>query len=116
MQPLLKTMYPSMRMHEVCKLCRGTPQKVLQRFRCQLCRRCDQDYKDANLEREVHEWAYLRETWEKVRAFKQITTGIQKLDFVLESMFGKPHDRDWRNYSKVKKPVNTSPFVVLRLV
>lgn len=111
----IAALYPGMRLAEVCRLCRGNPVKNAARYRCQLCKRNAKDYKDANLEREVIEMEYLHQTWLKCRAFKQITTGIRKLDFALQSLFGVPHTQNWRNY-KMVKPKNDSPFVILRTV
>ncbi len=45
-----------------------------------------------------------------------ITTGIAKLDFLLQMLFGIPHREDWRNYAKAKMKVEMSRFVILRTV
>lgn len=98
MLSVLARHYPSYRMDEVCRHCRGNAQQSIAKHRCGVCKKTHQDYKDANLEAEVAEWNYLHQTWLKVQRFKQMTTGIVSLDNVLERIFGKPHDRNWRNY------------------
>lgn len=112
---MFRALYPSLRMGEVCRLCRGNAYVVIGRYRCQLCKKSNDDYKAADLEREVTEFKWLHDTWLTVKKYNQITTGIKKLDNVLELLFGKPHDRYWRDYKR--QPVkNDSPFVVLRTV
>ena len=100
MLSVLARHYPSYRMDEVCRHCRGNPKRSIDKYRCGVCGKTHQDYKDANLEHEVEEWNYLHQTWLKVKRFRQMTTGIASLDNVLERIFGKPHDGDWRNYKK----------------
>ncbi len=95
---LLKA-YPTMRMHQICKLCRGDAARVLDKQRCGLCRKTHKDYKDANLEREIEEFKFLRETWLRCKKFTQNTTGTSKLDLVIHLLFGKPHDGIWRDYT-----------------
>ena len=115
MQSLLALYYPGSKMHLICKACRGNSEYFLDRFRCPLCKKNLSDYKKAGLQTEAEEMRYLYQTWQKVKHYKQVTTGIKKLDALLELLFGKPHDRDWRNYAK--KPVReTSPYVILRTV
>lgn len=73
------------------------------------------DYYKAGLEPEVKEYKYLHTTWLKCRGFKMVTTGVRKLDSIIELLFGKPHNENWRNYAKV--PVREpSPYVILRTV
>lgn len=113
MPSILAMYYPGMKMSQICKSCRGSSEATLGRFRCPLCKKNRSDYKKAGLEREVIEFAYLHTTWLKLRKFQQPTTGIKKLDSLLELLFGKPHDRYWRDYAKY--PVrDASPFVILR--
>lgn len=102
MLSVLARHYPSFRMDEVCRHCRGNAKKNLQVLRCGVCKMTHQDYKDRNLEAEIEEWNYLHQTWLKCRLYKTVTTGVSTLDNVLERLFGKPHDRDWRNYEKEK--------------
>jgi hypothetical protein len=111
----IATLYPSMRLAEVCRLCKGNPIKNCDRYRFQNCKKNAKDYKDANLETEVAEMDYLHQTWLKVRAFKQITTGIRKLDFAIQSLFGVPHTENWRNY-KLATKLQESKFINLRMV
>lgn len=115
MQSLLAQYYPGSKMHLICKACRGNSEYYLDRYRCPLCKKNLLDYKKAGLEAEAVEMRYLYTTWLKVKGFNQPTTGIKKLDALLEGLFGKPHNRDWRNYAKF--PVReSSPHVVLRTV
>jgi len=64
--------------------------------------------------REIVEMQYLRETWEKCRIFKQLSTGIKRLDAIITILFGNPHNSGWRDYSKAVG-VNMDDFIVLRL-
>lgn len=115
MPSILATYYRGLRMSEVCKTCRGSSEATLFRYRCPLCKKNRADYYKAGLEREVAEFRYLHDTWLKVKKFSQPTTGIKKLDSLIELLFGKPHDRYWRDYAKY--PVrDASPYVVLRTV
>lgn len=112
---LLAQYYPGSKMHLVCRACRGNSEYYLNRFRCPLCKKNLLDYKKAGLEHEAKEFRYLHDTWLKVKGFNMPTTGIKKLDSLLENLFGKPHANDWRNYAKF--PVReTSKFVILRTV
>ncbi len=113
---ILQQYYPAYRMHEICRLCRGNADKTLGYFRCKACKQSKKDYETKGLQYEREEFEYLHLTWLKCKGYKQITTGIAKLDFLLEMLFGKPHDRDWRNYSKTKVRVEMSKFVILRTV
>lgn len=99
MVSLLQQAYPSMRMHLICRLCRGNAKAVLDTNKCGLCRKTNKDYRDANLGHEVEEWKYLRMTWIKCQTYNQNTTGIAKLDLVITTLFGPPHSGMWRNYS-----------------
>jgi transposase-like protein len=102
-------------MHLMCKACKGNSERFLDKFRCPLCKKNRLDYKKAGLEYESDEMGYLYTTWLKVRGFNMATTGIKKLDALLEGLWGKPHTNDWRNYAKF--PVReTSPHVILRTV
>lgn len=116
MQSPLARAYGSMRMDAVCRHCCGNSDRWLQKYRCPLCKKTKQDYKDANLEGEVNEMTFLRETWLKCRQYVQVTTGIKRLDCVLTILWGKPHDRNWRDYSKTNRKVVMDDFIVLRLV
>ena len=116
MQSPLSRAYGSMRMDAVCRHCCGNPDRWLQKFRCPLCKKSKQDYKDANLEAEVNEMTFLRETWLKCKTYVQVTTGIKRLDCILTILWGKPHDRHWRDYSKTNRKVVMDDFIVLRLV
>jgi hypothetical protein len=110
MKSLLKQCYSSMRMDEICRVCCGKPVT----YRCALCRKTRKDYKEADLLREVEEFEYLKETWNKCRIFKQLSTGIKRLDLVITHLFGAPHNCNWRNYDMAKN-VNMDDFVVLRI-
>jgi hypothetical protein len=68
------------------------------------------------LEGEAAEMQYLRMTWQKCKQFKQITTGIARLDLILTILWGPPHKDNWRDYSKTQRKVNLEPCIVLRLV
>lgn len=115
MLSLLAQYYPGSKMHLVCKACKGNSEFFMDRSRCPLCKKNLLDYKKAGLEAEVVEMRYLYTTWQKVKGFKMATTGIKKLDALLENLFGKPHNNHWRNYAKY--PVReTSPYVILRTV
>jgi hypothetical protein len=94
----------------------GNADKWLQRFRCPLCKKSKQDYKDANLEQEVNEMEFLRETWLKCKNFKQITTGVARLDLVITILWGAPHTNNWRNYKATRQQVVHDSNIVLRLV
>lgn len=99
MVSVLQKAYPSLRLHLICKLCRGDSARVLGRHRCGLCKKTRKDYCDANLEREVAEVTFLREVWLKAKKFQQNTTGTSKLDLVITLLFGAPHSGRWRDYS-----------------
>lgn len=116
MQSLLSRAYGSMRMDEMCKHCLGNADKFLQRFRCPLCKKSVKDYKEAGLEGEAAEMQYLKATWQKCKVYKQVTTGIARLDLVLTVLWGPPHKDGWRDYKKTKREVVHSPYIVLRLV
>lgn len=116
MKSILQQYYPGFRMHEICRLCRGNADKMLGKFRCGACKKSKKDYEAAGLEGERSEFEYLHLTWLKVKNFKMVTTGIAKLDFLLQLLFGVPHKEDWRNYSKTKVKVEMSRFVILRTV
>jgi hypothetical protein len=96
---VLQKAYPSLRLHLICKLCRGDSARVLDRHRCGLCKKRKQDYCDANLEREVAEMSFLRDVWIKARDYHQNTTGTSKLDLVITMLWGPPHSGRWRDYS-----------------
>ncbi len=113
---ILQQYYPAYRMHLICRLCRGNADKSLGYFRCKACKMSKKDYEEQDLTTERAEFEYLKATWEKVKAFKQITTGIAKLDFLLQILFGVPHTENWRNYKLTKVKVEMSPFVILRTV
>lgn len=110
----IAALYPSMRLAEICRLCRGNPTKVCDRYRCVLCKRTSKEYKEAGLEREVEEFNYLKQTWLKVKMYKQITTGIRKLDLAIQLLFGIPHTDGWRDYKRVK--AKEDKFICLRMV
>lgn len=112
---MLSTAYPLMQMDRICRLCRGNATKNRGQYRCGLCKMALADYKKAGMEAEVAEWDYLHTTWLKARSFQQVTTGIAKLDFIIEKLFGKPHKNNWRNY-KLVRPKLESKFVVMRMV
>lgn len=99
MVPTLLKAYPSLRLHLICKLCRGDAARVLGKNKCGLCKKTKKDYQDANLEREVEEFKFLRETWLKAQQFQQNTTGTSKLDLVITLLWGPPHSGRWRDYS-----------------
>lgn len=111
MKSVLQMAYPSMRMNLVCKLCRGTTST-----KCPACRMARREYIKMGMEAELSEMEYLRDTWEKCRKYKQVSTGIKKLDLVLTLLWGNPHNDNWRVYSKAKFTVNMENFIVLRLV
>lgn len=112
MKSVLETFYPGSKMHLVCKTCKGSSGETMGRFRCPLCKKNFADYKKAGLEYEAREMLYLWATYEKVKRFNQATTGIKKLDCVLELLFGHPRTKDWR-----KRPVkHDSPYIILRTV
>ena len=116
MNSLLSQAYGSMRLNEMCRLCIGNSRRWLDKHRCPLCRKTHQDYKDANLEREIEEMTFLRQTWIKCREFVQVTTGVKRLDLVITVLWGPPHNRNWRDYSKAHKPVVMDDHIILRLV
>lgn len=116
MKSILQQYYPCYRMGEICRLCRGNADKALGKFRCGACKQSKKDYETRGLQAEREEFEYLYATWLKVKGYKQITTGIAKLDFLLEMLFGKPHTSDWRSYAKTKVKVEMSKFVILRTV
>lgn len=114
MQSILARSYPSMNMDRVCKICRGNCERTMDRFRCPLCKMRGQDYKDAGLSDEVDLFRDLFLLWLEVKRRNKPTTGYKKLDNLLEVVFGKPHNNEWRNYARF--PTNESPYVVLRTV
>lgn len=116
MVSILQQYYPAYRMQLICRVCHGNADKKLQRFRCKACKMSKKDYEEQGLQHEREEFEYLHATWLKVQAFKQITTGIAKLDFLLQMLFGIPHTSDWRNYAKTNVKVEMSKFVILRTV
>lgn len=118
MSSVLLKAYPSLRLHLICKLCRGDANRVLGKNKCGLCRKTKKDYCDANLEREVTEMAFLRDTWLKARQFLQNTTGTSKLDLVITLLFGAPHNGRWRDYSTAPDAArfNLASGVVVRSV
>ena len=77
----------------ICKVCLGKPNPY-----CKVCRRNRKFYEQYSAE--VDEMNYLYTTWQKCKIFKQVTTGVRKLDASITLLFGKPHNVDWRNYSK----------------
>lgn len=115
MKTILQQYYPAYRMGEICRLCRGNADKALGKYRCGACKQSKKDYENRGLVIEREEYEYLHATWLKVRAYKQITTGIAKLDFLIEMLFGKPHNENWRNYAKTSVKVEMSKFVILRV-
>lgn len=115
MQSVLATFYPGSKMHLICKTCKGSSGQTMERFRCPLCKKNFADYKKAGLEHEAREMLYLWATYCKIKAYNQATTGIKKLDCLLELLFGHPKTTNWRDYKK--RPIKeTSPYVVLRTV
>lgn len=118
MVPVLLRAYPSLRLHLICKLCRGDAARVLGKNKCGLCRKTKKDYCDANLEREVEELKFLRATWLKAKTFQQNTTGISKLDLVITVLWGPPHSGRWRDYSTAPEAArfNLASGVVVRSV
>lgn len=115
MTTILAQYYPAFRMSEICRTCRGNSDKALGFFRCKVCKLSKKDYEKHDLVREREEFEYLHQTWLKVKGYKQITTGITKLDFLLTMLFGVPHTEGWRDYSRLK-PKGTTKFVLLRTV
>lgn len=115
MPTILGQYYRGFRMDEVCRCCRGNAHVVLNKFRCSLCKKSHKDYVDAGLEAEVEEFKYLHLTWIKCKAYKQVTTGIKKLDLVLVLVFGQPNP-DFRQYHKTKQKIHDSPYIILRTV
>lgn len=108
-----------MRMHLICRVCRGKPSRVLDKFRCGACKQNDAYY-TKELPNELVEYDWLYSTWLKCKKYSQISTGIQKLDFVLTMTFGAPHGKGWRDYKQLT-PGQKAAFcsdmnIVLRLV
>lgn len=98
---MLNQAYPLLKMDIICKVCLGKPNPY-----CKVCRRNRKFYQDYAVE--VQEMNYLYTTWCKCKLFKQVTTGIRKLDALITLLFGKPHDENWRDYSKVQPRINTT--------
>lgn len=108
-----------MQMYRMCRICRGRPSQVLDKYRCGACKQTSAFY-TKELPNEVEEYDWLYSTWLKIKKYSQISTGIKKLDFVLTVIFGVPHQKGWRDYSKLT-PKQKACFyedmnIVLRLV
>lgn len=98
---ILAAAYPSLQMGLMCKACRGKPTQVLGKYRCTLCKQTSAYY-NKELSREVAEFDWLYSIWLNLKKYSMISTGIKKLDFVIHFTFGPPHNRDWRDYSKLR--------------
>ena len=84
----------------------------MDRFRCPLCKKNYADYKAAGLAREADEMLALWHKYQSVKSLNLATTGVKKLDCLLEVLFGHPRTTNWRQV-----PVkHTSPFIVMRTV
>lgn len=115
MPTILAQYYRGFRMDSICRICRGNADRSKQKFRCTVCKKSKKDYEREGLEAEVEELHYLWLTWRKCQAYNQITTGIRKLDLVLELTFGKPNP-NFRQYHKTRQKIHDSPWIILRTV
>ncbi len=109
MKAILEQYYPSLKLRLVCRSCCGNSTE-----KCTVCKKSKAQYLKLGLDREIEEMIYLKATWTKAKIYKQISTGIKKLDFLITYLFGNPHDRYWRDYAKAAN-VNESNFIVLRI-
>lgn len=106
----LKALYPSLKLDQVCRVCRGNSVVTMDKTRCGICKKNLTHYKKQGLETEVKEMKFLHDTWMKCKAYKQKTTNVGKLDLVITILFGKPHDSGWRSVEP------TTKSVVLRMI
>lgn len=94
---LLKRAYPfRLEMNAICRACFGNPKRFQKRGVCIVCKMSRADYVKAKYEHEINEMLYLRDTWEKVRNFRQASTGISMLDDVIIFLFGLPYSDFWQ--------------------
>jgi hypothetical protein len=96
-------------MDMVCRACRGTPKKFMNKPTCILCKSSHADWVRDGFEDECNEFIYLRETWEKVKRFKQDSTGIHGLDGCLVFLFGMPHSSFGKVPAK-KMPIKVAEY------
>lgn len=85
-----------MNLDAICRKCRGNAQAVLGKPKCGVCRLSRKDYVASKLEGEIIYMAHLWDIWIKCKRFNQRTTGTQRIDNLIERLFGKPHNNHWR--------------------
>lgn len=93
---LLRRAYPWHNMDILCRSCFGNPKKFQQRNICIVCKCSRADYVKADMEHECNEMLYLRETWDKVRAYRQPSTGVNIVDDLIILLFGIPYPDFWK--------------------
>lgn len=72
--------------YDICKLCHG----INHTLKCMFCKMSITDYRKMGpkIEAQVHHNQYLKRTWDKLKRFKMITSGLFSLDEQLIGMWG----------------------------
>ncbi len=93
MSAILRCQYPLLKMHELCRACKGNPKYFIQREKCLLCKRNRAEWIRQGFENECNEMLYLHTTWMKCKKLNMQSTGIHGVDSVIVHLFGMPNDR-----------------------
>lgn len=87
---ILRSVYPLLKMDELCRGCKGHPKTFVQRETCPMCKKNHAAWVKLKFDNEITEILYLYRTWIKAKNYVQQTTGVPAIDACIVFLFGFP--------------------------